>query len=198
MTSKTAMGLKDWLILGGLLAGAISAVWGGLLWVVLTYTEWREMPQRMTDLTEAVIQIDQRVGDIENFMPPPRVVEWDETTSGQLGPCRNDICPYALTGARTPYGALCGGVDPASIRVEVRLAAGRVVEIQYAPTFRPVELTLAPRTFPTPLDLSSLVPSGDHDWRTIVEYEHCPGAREPIPRYTPWFPLHVNGTAPDP
>jgi hypothetical protein len=134
-------------------------------------------------------EVKERLAFVEAYMPPPRVVSWNEDAATQDGPCSSDRCVYVLEGARTTYGAQCGRVD--SLSVTLRLSGGRPIQIRTEPGWRPIELTEESEAFIVRLAIPGVVPVGTHSWRARVEYESCPGVREPIPRFTPWWPVTV-------
>lgn len=140
-----------------------------------------------------ITEIVDRLSFVERFMPPPKVVDWNQSNSQQLGECFPTItCLYILTGSRTAYGERCG--RPTSATPEIRTSYGTTVQIAYD-GFKPIELTRSERSFSVPLKLNGLVEPGRHQWRTKITYPSCPGINEPIPRYTPWFPITITPRA---
>ncbi|MGR3626810.1 MAG: hypothetical protein ACU0A0_11070 [Limimaricola sp.] len=136
-----------------------------------------------------VSDLSNRLSWVEEFMPAPSVVEWNEGASYQVGPCLPGICRYALAGARTAYGEVCG--KPSSVTPYLRAEDGKLYQISFAANWSTVELTRSETSFIVPLDIPAFVPSGAHQIRVRVTYPTCPGRNEPIPRWTPWFPLNV-------
>ena len=162
---------------------------GGLLvalWVQFLGPGVQSAVQNFVGVTEVV----ERLEYVERNMPPPPVVEWNERIARQIGNCTTDGCSYRLNGARTPYGENCGA--PQSIVPYVRTAAGQNIQVSFPPDRAPaVELTRDPTSFTVHLRIPSYLSEGDHSWRARVIYPDCPGRGEPIPRWTPWFPLRV-------
>lgn len=133
--------------------------------------------------------VSARLEYIERVLPAPAVVEWITEASSQLGRCGQRRCIYRLVGSRTEFGENCG--RPEEVEVYLRMSSGRQLRINYAAGFRPVELGRTPQEFDIPLSLPPLIPEGDYYWRSRVVYPNCPGPREPIPRFSPWWPLKV-------
>ena len=127
-----------------------------------------------------------RIDNLEKFMPPPAVVEWNEAATRQAGECTSRKCEYALTGARTPYGESCG--KPISVEPFLRLSDGRVIQLS---PINPIELSRQLTTFTVSLVIPSYVPQGTHQWQARVLYPSCLGINEPLPRLTPWFPVSI-------
>ncbi|SDE89868.1 hypothetical protein [Limimaricola pyoseonensis] len=132
-----------------------------------------------------------RLSWVEEFMPAPSVVDWNEGASFQIGDCRPGNCRYVLAGSRTPYGEECG--RPSSVVPSLRLDDGRIYQISFGARWDVVELTRSETSFTVPLEIPSFIPDGAHQFRVRVLYPTCPGRNEPIPRWTPWFPLRVSG-----
>jgi hypothetical protein len=130
----------------------------------------------------------ERLEFIEVHMPPPPVVDWNVSASGQVADCTAAECIVALNGSRTRYGETCG--KPIDTAPFLRTQDGQSIQIEYV-DFSPVELSRAPRTFAVPLKIPQFIQPGRHEFRVRVVYPHCPGMREPIPRWTPWIPLTV-------
>lgn len=171
------------------IGGTISAA---MIIFGLIYAAWAEFfadgfQARARDWV-GVTALDARLAFIEETRAPPVVVEWDESKSRQSGACTSERCVYILAGSRTAYGDTCG--RPIEAQAFVR-TSGDTFQIAYD-GFEPVELSRVPTTFSVPLAIPDYVPPGDHFWRTRVVYPHCPGFNEPIPRWTPWFPLSVS------
>lgn len=139
-----------------------------------------------------VSDLSARLQWVEEFMPAPAVVDWNEGAARQDGPCFPGIrggCGYVLAGARTDYGDTCG--RPTSVTPFVRLQDGRMHQSNFVGLTTPVELGRTETSFPVSLDIPSFMPTGRHSFRVRVVYPNCPGRNEPIPRWTPWFPLTV-------
>lgn len=134
-------------------------------------------------------EIVERLQYIEETMPAPDVVDWPDGASGQEGLCTSASCLYRLVAARTKFGDSCG--KPVEAQVFLRLRNGRSERISYAPWWSPIELTRTPEEFVVPLVLPETLQSGRYYWRTRITYPSCRGPNEPIPRYSPWFPLDV-------
>ena len=137
-----------------------------------------------------ISEIAYRLEEVERNMPPPSVVEWNERIARQIGNCTPERCTYVLNGARTDYGENCGA--PSSITPYVRTSAGQNIAVSFDPTSGSnIELTRTPLSFTVHLSIPTHLGPGDHSWRARVIYPDCPGRGEPIPRWTPWFPLKV-------
>ena len=134
-------------------------------------------------------EIIDRLDFVEQYMPAPRVVDWNESAIRQIGTCTSDRCLYLLNGARTEYGESCGRPDQAI--VFIRTSTGQSIQTDYR-DFVPVELGREPISFTVDVTVPVHVPEGQHEFRTKIIYPTCPGSREPIPRWTPWFPLQVS------
>ena len=186
-----AKGMASW---GGiaLVASAImGGIWGFLGPVGGDVRTAVDQLAMIPGMSTTLNTMNDRVEQIERYMPPFQVVLWDDGAAAQLGTCNETDCWYGLRAARSEFGLLCGSIDLSSLIIEVRSATGAITEIGYTDEFRPVSLTLVSRAFSVPLDISAIVPRGEVEWRSSVEYEHCPGSREPIPRRSPWWPLVV-------
>lgn len=160
------------------------AAMGGVLWTQFLGPGVKPAFQDFVGVNEVI----QRLEFVEQFMPAPRVVEWNESAINQIGSCTSKRCLYVLNGSRTEYGEGCGKPDEAT--PFLRTAGGQNVQITFD-GFKPIELTREPTSFTIPLSVPSYVPAGDHQFRVRIVYPTCPGTREPIPRWTPWFPLRV-------
>lgn len=171
------------------------AVMGFIAFLATGWTQFvgpgvRPVSQEFLGITE----INERLDWVEEFMPAPAVVEWNLGASFQLGPCfPNDVCGYALAGSRTEYGDSCG--KPLSVVPFIRLSDGRLHQSEF-PNWGPVELSRAQTAFTVPLYVPPVIPRGTHQFRVRVLYPSCPGRNEPIPRWTPWFPLEITGRPP--
>lgn len=135
-------------------------------------------------------EIVMRLGYIEETMPAPSVVEWQESASVQEGRCTSASCLYRLVASRTEFGDTCGA--PSETAVYLRLDTGRPMRINYDQWFSPIQLGRTPEEFVVPLDIPATIPPGDYYWRSRVVYPTCAGPNEPIPRYSPWFPLTIS------
>lgn len=141
-----------------------------------------------------VTDLSDRLQWVEEFMPAPVVVEWNEGASRQPHRCTpGGPCDFILTGARTEYGEVCGA--PVSVTPFIRLDDGRLHQSSF-PNYQPVELDRTERSFTVPLDIPHFLPPGHHQWRVRVVYPSCPGRNEPIPRWSPWFNLDIQHPAP--
>lgn len=125
-----------------------------------------------------------------SITPPPAVVIWDEDKTFQLGSCTTEYCPFQLTGARSEYGMECGNVT--SAHGELRIPGKKIIDFPYGPDFKPVKLDLIPESFVVPLNLQNYIDAGEFEWRSVAEYENCEGPKEPIERFSPWWPLTVS------
>lgn len=184
LRERTDHWLWVWKVIQTLIAVAAAI---GVLWTQFLGPGLRPAAQGFLGVTD----LSNRLSWVEEFMPAPSVVEWNEGGSYQIGTCKPSTCRYVLVGARTPYGEDCG--KPSSVTPYLRLEDGRLHQISFAPTWEAVELTRAETAFTIPLDVPVFVPAGDHQFRVRVTYPTCPGRNEPIPRWTPWFPLRVGG-----
>lgn len=190
--AATEAGLYSWKVVQ-MIIGVCAVIWA--FWTQFLGPGIQPAVRDFTGTTEVVQRLDEqvipRIDHIERHMPLPKVVVWNEAAAFQIEPCDHIHCDYVLAGARTAYGDLCGKVVRSS--VEVRLErSGRTVTTRYNSDFIPVRLTTLERDFTVPILITSAIPDGDHQWRATVEYESCPGVREPQPRFTPWYPLHVD------
>jgi len=137
-----------------------------------------------------ITELAGRLGDLERNVPPPAVVEWNESMARQRGTCTSDRCVYTLNGARTRYGESCGA--PQSIIPFLRSPTGQSTQISFDERrMTPVHLTRQPHGFLVWLNIPEYLGEGDYSWQAKIIYEGCPGRGEPIERATPWFPLRV-------
>lgn len=162
--------------------GFLGLAW--LVWVQFLGAGVKSAFQDFIGVTEVV----ERLEFVEQFMPPPRVVDWNESAARQAGSCTYESCPYVLSGARTPYGEHCG--RPTNVEPFLRTRDGQNIRIRYD-NYTPVELTREVTEFTVPLVIPRYIPAGDYEFRTRVVYPDCAGRGEPIPRVSPWFPLQV-------
>ncbi|RYH04140.1 hypothetical protein EU805_01855 [Salipiger sp. IMCC34102] len=145
-------------------------------------------------IDEKIDPLASDVAFILRNMPPPKVVEWDESVARQDGACISPQCEYILGGSRTAYGETCG--KPTIVRVELRGVDGRMFDIAFEPDWIPTELRRTPVTFSVPLDIPAYVPDGVYTWRSLQLYESCTGVGEPIVRMSPWWPLVIGDDRP--
>lgn len=156
------------------------------LWVQFVGDGVRELARDFV----GVNLLKQRLDYIEDVLPPPPVVEWILEASGQIGECTSALCNYRVVGGRTEFGESCGA--PVEIVYRMRaVASGRQTVIQSAPHFQAVELTRIPDDIIIPLQIPPSLPSGAYVWRSEVTYASCVGPREPIVRFSPWWPLQI-------
>lgn len=159
-----------------------------VLWVQFLGQGVKTWAQDFTGLTAMRVEVSGRLDYIERVLPAPRVVEWVPEASRQLGECTVDHCGYRLVAHRTEFGETCG--KPEHIEVFIRLPTSRELQISYA-NFEAIELGRVPQEFDVALALPRLLPAGSYYWRSKTTYPSCAGPREPIPRYSPWWPLEV-------
>ena len=180
---KAGATLDFWWKVARAAGGFAVFVWG--VWVQFLGPGLKPVFQDFVGMTEAL----ERLDFIEIFMPAPIVVDWNQSASFQSGDCSSGGCVYVLNGSRTEYGDECGPVIEAI--PFLRNETGQIVQIGFD-GFRPVELTRTPRSFPVPLSIPEFIGEGQHDFRVRLVYKECLGRNEPIPRFTPWFPLKVS------
>lgn len=164
------------ILIGGVIAG---------LWVQFIGEGIQKGLQGFLGITELTIRLDE----LERNVPPPPVVEWNEAMAQQRGLCTYQRCVYTLNGARTRYGESCGRpvVTPF-----LRRSNGQSQQIKFDEREQSaVELTSDPLDFDVFLRIPSYRPEGDYSWAAKLVYPSCPGRGEPVPRWTPWFPLRV-------
>ncbi|MEO1108254.1 MAG: hypothetical protein AAFX90_10060 [Pseudomonadota bacterium] len=162
---------------------------GGLLvsmWVQFLGPGIKSAVQEFSGVTG----LSDRLEYVERFMPPPPVVEWNESAAKQRGLCTDNRCVYSLVGARTAYGDSCGA--PRHIIPFIRSSTGNSTQISFDDDeMTPVVLTRSAHDFLVYLKVPSYLPEGDYSWHAKITYENCPGIGEPIVRTTPWFPLKI-------
>ena len=134
-------------------------------------------------------EIKQRLAFLEDIMPSPRVVDWSESAATQIGVCTVRRCDYQLAGARTEFGETCG--PPMEVSAMIRAEDGSIIHAGFETGWEPPELARHQVSFIVPLDIPPNLPPADYWWQSRVVYPHCVGPREPIPRYSPWWPLTI-------
>lgn len=169
--------------------GQTVIMFGGLLitlWVEFLGPGIKSGVQEFLGITELAAQVNE----LQEVVPPPPVVEWNESMSRQQWTCTPERCVYTLNGARTRYGEGCGA--PVSIIPFLRSPTGNSRQISFDDEkMDPVHLTRKFHSFDVWLEIPGYLSEGDYSWQAKIIYEHCPGRGEPIPRWTPWFPLRV-------
>lgn len=134
--------------------------------------------------TLGITEVLNRLDYIEQYMPAPRVVEWNESAMFQDGECSKARCVYILNGARTPFGETCG--DPVSVEPFFSSSSGQISQVSLHPDYKPPVLDRTPKSFPISFEIPYHLKPGNYQWRARVVYETCIGNREPLPRWTPW------------
>jgi hypothetical protein len=172
--------------------GVAAALWVQLIgpgvqeWI----REFSGQNEMRRDFNNQFSGMSERLEYIERVLPAPPVVDWIPEASFQVGACTSRRCVYRLVGSRTEFGENCG--RPREVEVFLRLSSGRQLRIGYSGDFRPVELGRTPQEFDVPLNLPPLIAEGEYYWRSRAVYPECTGPREPIPRFSPWWPLNVS------
>lgn len=131
----------------------------------------------------------ERLSYIEDNIAPPTVVDWETAIFYQVGDCTIENCDYALFVGRTEFGMKCG--EPTSVNYWIRGRDIRSRRLAIHESFQPVELGRLPEMLTLPFVISKDIPDGEYFWRSEVEYPTCVGPREPITRYSPWFPITI-------
>lgn len=154
-------------------------------WVQVVGPGVREVSRNFLGVTE----LGHRLTYIETTVAVPEVIDWIDSVSGQIGPCSTNGCLYRLVASRTSYGESCG--KPTEVEAFIRTSNGRQLRITFGPDWKPIELTRDPEESIVSLKIPIAVKSGSMFWRLRALYPNCDGPTEPVPRFSPWFPLTV-------
>ena len=190
-TRERAEAAFFWWRIAATVGGAVAILWvqfigpGVQEWI----REFSGQNEMRRDFNDQFSGVSSRLEYIERVLPAPPVVDWIPEASFQVGACTQRRCIYRLVGSRTEFGESCG--RPREVEVFLRLPNGRQLRIGYKDRFRPVELGRTPQEFDVPLNLPPMISEGEYYWRSRVVYPDCTGPREPIPRFSPWWPLNV-------
>lgn len=156
---------------------------GAILWVGYSSTIGPGIQKGIRDFV-GTTELSAQVGFIEEYMIPPRIVNWETQT--QLDTCDSEACTARHFISRTPYGSTCG---IPTLLAEIRVN-GFISNLQFH-DFIVAELTERGRSVDVPFAVSTFIPKGSHDYRFIANYPTCSWSKEPIPRISPWFPIEV-------
>lgn len=133
---------------------------------------------------ENVLLRDQ-IETLISYIEPPRVVVWQRIR--QIGACTSLNCEFDITFARTQFGVDCG---IPSVYAEMRLNEGLPFDLQLG-NFRPIEGQISGSRVTVPVTIRNHIPEGRFEWRVVNTYPDCAFPGEPIPRKSPWWPIHV-------